>query len=129
MIVFAKQTKQFAWLMLLAMISATSVWSAGCKNNPSGPETTPIVTDFYEAGVPITSHSKDAMASYKGQCLFCHGKAGSYPQPYPPVWDGEASGSLHFRGAYEITPGSKADHTSYTSLTDCTQSGCHTAPK
>jgi hypothetical protein len=86
-------------------------------------------TTLSDTGVAITTHSAVVMADYKEQCLFCHGQSGSIPQPYPPTWDGKAAGSLHNIGVYTITPGSKADHTGYTNDTNCTQAGCHAAPK
>jgi hypothetical protein len=114
--------------MLLVTMPATMVFNIGCKSNPAAPPT-PGVTGFYEAGVPITSHSKDVLRSYQGQCLLCHGQMGINPAPYPPAWDGAASGSIHFSETFEIDPGSKADHTGYTAATDCTQPGCHAAPR
>lgn len=81
-----------------------------------------------EVGIAITTHNKAVMAAYKGLCMMCHGQGLSNSNPYPPTWDGKASGSTHNTGVYVVVPGSKADHTGFTNETDCTQAGCHAPP-
>jgi hypothetical protein len=77
-----------------------------------------------QTGVAITTHSSAVLTAYKGLCQTCHGKGLANSNPYPPTWDGKASGSTHNTGVYPITPGSPADHTSYT-MDECTKAGCH----
>jgi plastocyanin len=57
----------------------------------------------------------------------CHAPGLANSNPYPPTWNGAASGSTVNKGIYTIVPGSPADHTNYTTA-QCTQAGCHAAP-
>ncbi|RJO60455.1 MAG: hypothetical protein C4542_09160 [Dehalococcoidia bacterium] len=80
-----------------------------------------------DKAIAITTHNAAAMAAYKTLCQMCHAKGLANSNPYPPTWDGKASGSTQNTGVYEIVPGSPQDHTPYT-IEQCTQAGCHAPP-
>jgi hypothetical protein len=58
----------------------------------------------------------------------CHGSGTTNQFPLPPSWDGAKNGSTTHTGTYTVAAGSPADHTGRTA-DQCTQSGCHVAPK
>ena len=91
------------------------------------PTTTSGGSTLPTTAIAITTHTAVQLAAYKGLCQMCHGPGLSNSNPYPPTWDGKANGSTQNTGVYTITPGSPADHTSYTA-DQCTQAGCHVAP-
>ena len=98
--------------------STTTVKPTTATSTTGSGTTLPVV------GIPITTHSAAVLAVYKGLCQTCHAKGLSNSNPYPPTWDGKASGSTHNTGVYPITPGSPTDHTPYT-VEECTKAGCH----
>jgi hypothetical protein len=98
----------------------------------SGGSTTPVSSTPAGATLttvarPITDHSLATLKAYAGICQMCHAPGLPNSNPYPPTWNGGASGSLVNTGIYTIAPGSPADHTNYTA-DQCTQAGCHAAP-
>ena len=80
------------------------------------------------AAIAITTHTAAQLASYKGLCQMCHAPGTTNSNPYTPSWDGKANGSTANTGVYAVVAGSPQDHTPYT-VDQCTQAGCHTAPK
>ncbi len=103
---------------------------------PPATTTTPTSTatggTLPDIGIPITSHDAAAMKAYGAGtpgalCQMCHAKGLSNSNPYPPTWDGKASGSTKYPGVYTITPGSVQDHTNYK-VEDCAKAGCHAGP-
>jgi hypothetical protein len=106
------------------IISTTTTSTTTPTSTSTLPTTTAGGNTLPSTGVPITTHSAAVLAAYKGLCQTCHGKGLANSNPYPPTWDGKASGSSHNTGVYPITPGSPADHTPYT-VDECTKAGCH----
>ena len=92
------------------------------------PSSTAALLTLPDVPIAITDHNLAAITAYAGLCLVCHGPGGTNAQPTAPIWNGAANGSTHNTGIYSVPAGSKADHTGYTSATDCFQAGCHTKP-
>ena len=111
--------------------SSTPASSTPASTTPGGSTTpassTPAATLPAVAGA-ITTHTAAQLASYKGLCQMCHGPGTTNSNPYPPTWDGKANGSTTNPGVYTVAAGSPQDHSQYT-VDQCTQAGCHAAPK
>ena len=111
--------------------TTTPASSTPASTTPGGSSTpassTPAATLPAQA-IAITTHSASQLALYKTMCQICHGQGTTNSNPYPPTWDGKANGSTANTGVYTVVPGSLQDHSQYT-VDQCTQAGCHAAPK
>jgi cytochrome c553 len=111
--------------------TSTAVSSTPASSTPGSSTTpassTPAGATLTTTPRAITDHNLAALKAYAGLCKMCHAPGLSNSNPYPPTWNGGASGSTVNTGIYTIVPGSPADHTNYTD-DQCTQAGCHAAP-